>query len=190
MDEWDLDDVTIRAERADDVDAITAVVADAFQSPVEAALPAAIRASENFVPEWSLVAELRGRIVGHVMVSYVGLHDEDDEAGAAGDGASRRVASLSPMSVAREFHNRGIGSALIRAVLARADEAGEPLVVLEGDPRYYARFGFEHSLPHGIRITLPEWAPAEAAQIRRLRSYDPALRGRIVYPPAFDTLDD
>ena len=187
MDEWSLANVAIRAERADDIDAITAVVADAFQSPVEAALPAAIRASENFVPEWSLVADLRGRIVGHVMVSYVGLHDED--AGADDTAAPRRVASLSPMSVAREFHSRGIGSALIRAVLARADDAGEPLVVLEGDPRYYSRFGFEHSLPLGIRITLPEWAPAEAAQLCRLRRYDPAIRGRIVYPPAFETLE-
>jgi putative acetyltransferase len=177
VENWDIAEVTIRAERPDDVDAITAVVADAFCSPVEARLPAAIRASENFVPEWSLVAALRGRMVGHVMVSYVALHDEQ---------TTRRIASLSPMSVARDFHRRGIGSALIRAVVARVDADGEPLVVLEGDPAYYGRLGFEYAVPHGIHITLPDWAPPEAAQIMRLTAYDPSIRGRLVYPPAFE----
>jgi putative acetyltransferase len=180
VDDWEIAEVAIRAERPDDVDAITAVVADAFRSPVEARLPAAIRASENFVPEWSLVAELRGRMVGHVMVSYVALHDED---------VTRRIASLSPMSVARDVHRRGIGSALIRAVVARVDDDGEPLVVLEGDPGYYGRLGFEYAVPHGIHITLPQWAPPEAAQIVRLRAYHPSIRGRLVYPPAFDVLE-
>lgn len=181
VEEWDIDDVTIRAERAEDVDAITDVVADAFRSPIEARLAIAIRASPNFVPEWSLVAELRGRIVGHVMVSYVELQDER---------TTRRIASLSPMSVARDLHRRGIGSALIRAVVTRVDEAGEPMVVLEGDPAYYGRLGFEYAVPHGIHITLPDWAPPEAAQITRLTTYDPAIRGRVVYPPAFDGLED
>jgi putative acetyltransferase len=181
VEEWNIDDVTIRAERAEDVDAITDVVADAFRSPIEARLAIAIRASPNFVPEWSLVAELRGRIVGHLMVSYVELQDER---------TTRRIASLSPMSVARDLHRRGIGSALIRAVVARVDEAGEPMVVLEGDPAYYGRLGFEYAVPHGIHITLPDWAPPEAAQITRLTAYDPAIRGRVVYPPAFDGLED
>jgi putative acetyltransferase len=35
-------------------------------------------------------------------------------------------------------------------------------------------------------IHLPDWAPPEAAQIYRLRNYDPAIRGQVVYPPAFD----
>jgi len=114
------------------------------------------------------------------MVSYVALHDEE---------VTRRIASLSPMSVARDVHRRGIGSALIRAVVARVDADGEPLVVLEGDPAYYGRLGFEYAVPHGIHIRLPEWAPPEAAQIMRLRAYDPSIRGRLVYPPAFDVLE-
>jgi putative acetyltransferase len=179
-DDWNLDAVTILAEQPEDADAITAVVADAFQSPVEAALPAAIRASGEFVPEWSLVAEYDGRIVGHVMVSYVGLHDEH---------ADHRIPCLSPMSVARDLHGRGIGSALIRAVIARVDAAGEPGVVLEGDPKFYSRLGFEYSVPLGIHMTLPDWAPPEAAQILRLAAYTPSLRGRIVLPEAFATLE-
>ena len=74
----------------------------------------------------------------------------------------------------------------MREVIRRADAEGDPLVVLEGDPRYYGRFGFEHSVPHGIHITLPSWAPPQAAQVVLLTDYDPAIRGRVVYPPAFD----
>jgi putative acetyltransferase len=78
----------------------------------------------------------------------------------------------------------------VRAVAAAADDRGEPLVVLEGSPVFYGRLGFEHALPYGIEITLPSWAPPEAAQVLRLRSYDPALRGRVVYPPAFDAVSE
>ena len=170
-------DVTIREERADDIGAISEVVAAAFNSAVEARLVDAIRASPNFVPEWSLVAELDGRIVGHVMVSYVELRDEAKD---------HRIPSLSPLAVAPELHGRGIGSRLVREVTAIVDAAGEPLVVLEGSPRFYGRLGFEFAVPHGIRIDLPEWAPAEAAQIMRLANHDPSIRGKIAYPPAFD----
>jgi putative acetyltransferase len=178
-DGWTMSDVTIRAERADDIGAISEVVAAAFRSPVEARLVDAIRASANFVPEWSLVAELDGRVVGHVMVSFVALHDGANE---------RRVGSLSPLAVAPDCHGRGIGSALVRAVTAKVDDRGEPLIVLEGNPVFYGRVGFEHALPHGIRIDLPEWAPSEAAQLIRLTNYDPSIRGKIAYPPAFDSL--
>jgi putative acetyltransferase len=176
-----MSDVTLRSERPDDRAAISDVVGSAFGSPSEPRLVEAIRASENFVPEWSVVAELDGRIVGHVMVSFVALHDETNE---------RRVASLSPLAVAPDVHGRGIGSALVRDVTARVDVAGEPLVVLEGSPVYYGRLGFEFSVPYGIRIDLPEWAPAEAAQIMRLGNYDPSIRGQIKYPPAFDDVTE
>ncbi len=175
-----MSDVTIRAERPDDRETIADVVAAAFGSPAEARLVEALRASSSFVPEWSLVAEFHGRVVGHVMVSYVALRD---------DATEHRIASLSPLAVAPDFQGRGIGSALVHAVTARVDEDGEPLVVLEGSPSYYGRFGFEYSVPRGIHINLPDWAPPEAAQILRLRTYDSSLRGHLVYPPAFDALD-
>ena len=171
----------IRAERPDDHAAIADVVEAAFGDPAVARLVSAIRGSPNFVPELSLVASADGRVVGHVMVSMVGLDDR---------GRRTEVACLSPLAVTPERQGRGIGSSLVREVIDRADRRGEPLIVLEGSPMYYARFGFEHSVPHGIHIALPSWAPPEAAQIVRLRRYDPALRGRVVYPPAFDEVTE
>jgi putative acetyltransferase len=173
----------IRAERPEDRDPIAEVVRSAFGSAAEARLIDAIRASDQFVPELSLVAEVDGRIVGHVMVSGAELHEP-------ADGSRHRVTTLSPLAVAPPFQKRGIGSELVRAVVARADERGEPLVVVEGSPMFYGRAGFEPAASHGIEIALPDWAPPEAAQVMRLRTYDPAIRGRVVYPPAFDEVAD
>jgi putative acetyltransferase len=175
------DAVTIRPEQSGDRDAIADVVAAAFRSLAEARLVDAIRVSDNFAAELSLVAEVQGHIVGHVMVSYAALHD---------DKTQRRIANLAPLAVAPQFQGRGIGSALTREVTAKADARGEPMVVLEGSPAFYARLGFEHSESYGIRMPLPASAPRENAQVLRLRSYDPSMRGHVVYPAAFDEVTE
>ena len=175
-DGWTIDDVTIRAERPDDREAIASVVGAAFGSPVEPRLVDDLRASADFVPEWALVAEVDGSIVGHVMVTFAVLQDGE---------SARRIANLSPLAVAPERQHRGIGTALVGAVTGLVDASGEPLVVLEGSPAYYRRLGFEFSVPHGIHINLPDWAPREAAQMMRFSNYDPKIRGTVVYPPAF-----
>lgn len=123
-----------------------------------------------------MVAVADGEIVGHAMISRVGLVDA---------GSRRIVHSLAPVAVAPAFQRRGIGRQLVRRLVESADAMGLPLIAVEGDPGYYRRFGFEPAAPHGIRMELPEWAPPEAAQILRLARYDPGLTGRIEYPPAF-----
>jgi putative acetyltransferase len=171
----------IRPERSADYDGIASVVSRAFGSPIEARLVAAIRESESFVREWSLVAVIENGIVGHVMVSYATLR--------TGDG-DRRIPNLSPLSVDPDYQRRGVGSALVRAAAEIVDAAGEPLIVLEGNPVYYSRFGFEPAAPLGITLHLPDWAPPEAAQVLKLRAYTPDVRGHVIYPPAFDLVTD
>ncbi len=174
--------VLIRPEHSDDGDAIHRVVAGAFGSEVEAQLVERIRASPEYVPEMALVAEVDDEVVGHVMISGAVIRN---------DRGDRPISMLSPLAVAPARQRSGIGSALVRAALAVADAAGEPLVVLEGSPAYYPRFGFEPAAAHGIELHVPEWAPPEAAQVARLTAYDPddpSLRGTVVYPAAFDGL--
>jgi putative acetyltransferase len=169
----------IREESGADRDAIAVVVERAFDSAEHAQLVDAIRASTSFIPELSLVAEIAGQVVGHVMISYVTLRDRDGD---------RLVPSLSPLAVLPEFQHRGIGKALVAEVAARADARGEPLIVLEGDPNYYGRLGFEPAAAHAITITLPSWAPPEAAQVMRLSNDDHSIRGQVIYPPAFEVI--
>ena len=136
-----------------------------------------IRASAHYVPDFALVARVDGAVVGFVMISGADLVSDD--------GARHDVLTLSPLAVAPARQGRGIGRALVRAALAAADEAGAGLVLLEGSPKYYGPLGFSPAADAGISMPLPDWAPPEAAQVYRLRNYDPSVRGRMVYPPAF-----
>ena len=174
-----VDDVTIRPEVPDDRDAVDGVVRAAFsRHPDEVALLVArIRASPHYVPDLALVAEDESGVIGHVLLSFVQV---------AG-GSRPELLNLSPMSVRPDRQRVGVGSRLIREVLGRAEAAGEPAVLVEGIPAYYPRFGFERASPLGF---VPPHAsiPDDAFMVKRLPGYEPALAGRVVYPPAFDHL--
>ncbi|HET7172752.1 MAG TPA: N-acetyltransferase [Nocardioidaceae bacterium] len=170
----------IEPERHDDVSAIDEVVRAAFGREQVVDLVRQIRASPHYLPELALVARRDALVVGFVMLSGVDL--------VADGGERRAVLALSPLAVAPEVQDQGIGSALVAAGLAAAARTSAPMVTLEGSPRYYGRLGFERAARHDVRIDLPDWAPPEAAQVFLLPSYRPAIRGRLDYPPAFATL--
>ncbi len=172
-----MSEVLVRPEREPDFEAISEVVRLAFRSHVEERIVRDIRASDYYIPGLALVATVDDRVVGHVMVSHTDLE---------ADGVRQRIAMLSPLAVHPAEQGKGIGGRLVRDVIDRADEFGEPLIVLEGSPLYYPRFGFRYSVPEGIVIHLPDWAPPEAAMMIPLTAYRPELRGTVVYPPAFD----
>jgi putative acetyltransferase len=162
----------IRAEVPADREAISAVTDAAFGKPLEAQMVEAIRQSDGFVPELSLVAEADGRIVGHLMLSYVGL-----------EGQGRRLLELAPMSVHPDWQRRGVGSALIQEALRIADERREPLVLVLGHPTYYPRFGFRPASEIGLAA--PGDFPDDVFMAVPLQAYEPEIRGRVVFPPAF-----
>ena len=127
---------------------------------------------------WELVAEsVDGEVVGHVIVSRSSLDD----------GSS--VAVLSPLAVRPDAQREGVGRALVGAVSALADAAGEPCLLLQGSPVYYGPLGFEPSADAGITMDLPDWAPPGAAQIRKLGAWDGSLRGHLVDTEPFVGLD-
>jgi putative acetyltransferase len=170
--------VLIRRESAGDAEAIHAVTAAAFSSPVEPATPAEarlvdeLRAGPAWLPALSLVAVgAAGDVAGHVLCTR----------GHVGDAP---VLGLGPLSVRPDSQRRGVGSALMHAVLGAADALDEPLVALLGAPDYYRRFGFRLSGEFGISPPRPQWGPH--FQVRTLTAYDPALRGTFAYPEPFD----
>jgi putative acetyltransferase len=163
--------VIIRPETAADHDAIQKVNDEAFGSPIEAKLVDAMRESDRFLPELSLVAVSEGQTRGHVISSYV-----DVEPGA------RRVLQVGPLAVLPSHQRRGIGSALMEETIRIADARGEPLLLIEGNPKYYERFGFTRTDAVGIEPP-PEARGPQYFMIRPLARYDPTFRGRAIYPP-------
>ena len=161
----------IRPETAADHDAIRKVNDEAFGDPIDAKLVDAIRESDRFLPELSLVAVSEGQTHGHVISSYV-----DVEPGA------RRVLQVGPLAVLPSHQRRGIGTALMEETIRIADARGEPLLLIEGNPQYYERFGFTRADAVGIEPP-PEARGPQYFMIRPLAGYDPAFRGRAIYPP-------
>ena len=179
--------VVIRPERDADHPVIAEVVRAAFVGhPDEvASFVERIRASEQFIPELALVAEDSSGVIAHVMLSWVGV-----------EGGSRtRILNLTPMSVRPDRQRIGVGARLIRDALGRAEEVGEPAVMVEGIPAVmvegipadYPRFGFEQPSALGFISPHPK-IPDDAFMVKRLPGYSPDLAGRIVYPAAFDAL--
>ena len=171
--------VIVRSERPGEESLVRSVVEGAFGRPVVGELVDTLRRSPDWIDGLSFVAELDGRIVGHVLFTR-GLLD-----------APARlvpVLVLSPLGVATDYHGRGVGSALVRHGLEAAAARAEPLVFLEGDPRYYHRFGFVEAEPLGFRRPSLR-IPTPGFQVVQLPSHEPWMIGTVVYPRAFWDLD-
>ena len=150
----------------------------AFSHQVEVAgLVEALRRSSVFIPDLSLVATVGESVIGHVMLTGAELVDDDR--------IRRRVLVLSPLSVLPQQQRQGVGAALVRRALGRADAMGEEMVVLIGSPRYYPRFGFRDGRTLGISMDLPDWTPPEAGMACPLSGYLPSTRGRLVESQPF-----
>ncbi len=168
----------IRPEQPGDHDVVRTVVLAAFaDQPEVSGLVDALRRSPVFVPGLSLVATVNDAVVGHVMLTRAELVDQDD--------ARHDVLVLSPLSVSPRQQRQGIGAALVARALEAAEAMGEHIVVLQGSPRYYPRFGFRDSRTLGITMDLPDWAPPEAAMACPLTAYAPSTRGHLVESQPF-----
>jgi putative acetyltransferase len=166
--------VLIRREEVGDAGAISAVHRSAFPGPTEAELVEALRAGGHVVAALSLVAVAPGAdapIVGHVVCSR----------GSVGD---RPALGLGPLGVRAEHQARGVGSALMHAVVAAADALDEPLIALLGDPAYYARFGFVAATTLGIAAPDPRWG--RHFQVRPLAAHDHSIAGSFRYAAPFE----
>lgn len=178
--------VLIRREAPGDAGAIRSVTAAAFARPgegvpAEAPLVDQLRADPAWIPELSLVAlGPDGDVIGHVLCTRATVTR------TAGTDGPAPVLGLGPLSVRPDWQRRGVGKALVHAVLGAADALGEPLVVLLGSTGYYPRFGFRLASEYGITPQHSEWEPH--FQVRALTAYDPAVRGEFAYPKPFDAV--
>ncbi len=172
-------DLVIRPERPTDDDGVRALLDAAFEHAEgadrasESRLVEDLRADGDLLPSLTLVAELDGEVAGYVACSRATM----------GEGSS---VGLGPIAVRPDLQRQGIGSALMAAVIATADQQGEPALVLLGDPAYYGAFGFETAAAHAIGSPGP-WGE-RFFQVKRLRAWRPELAGPFRYAPAFDRL--
>jgi putative acetyltransferase len=128
--------ITIRNETSVDVSAIREVTVSAFQTldisnHTEQFIIEALRACNALTV--SLVAEMDGRVIGHIAFSPVTLSDGTPD-----------WYGLGPVSVSPEYQCQGIGKTLIREGLAQLRERHARGCCLAGHPEYYKKFGFDN----------------------------------------------
>jgi putative acetyltransferase len=140
--------IVIRNETPHDVGAIREVTIAAFKTlaisqHTEHFIVEALRATKALA--LSLVAEMDGRVVGHIAFSPVTLSD-----------GTPKWYGLGPVSVLPEHQRKGIGKTLIEEGLSRLKDLNARGCCLVGHPEYYRKFGFKNVSGLGYEGVPPE----------------------------------
>jgi putative acetyltransferase len=140
-------EIAIRDEKEIDTAVITEVTIAAFEtmeisSHTEQFIIEALRSAGALT--LSLVAEVDGRVVGHIAFSPVAISD-----------GTKNWYGLGPVSVLPEYQRRGIGTALIQEGLSRLRKLNAKGCCLVGHPQYYRKFGFEN-VPELVHEGVPK----------------------------------
>jgi putative acetyltransferase len=139
--------IVIRTETDVDVGTITEVTIAAFKTleisnHTEQFIIEALRAAKALTV--SLVAEMDGRVIGHIAFSPVTISD-----------GTPNWYGLGPVSVLPEHQRKGIGKALIKEGLSRLKDMNARGCCLVGHPDYYRKFGFRN-MPGLVHEGVPQ----------------------------------
>jgi len=146
--------IVIRNETHNDICAITEVTIAAFKTleisnHTEQFIIEALRAAKALTV--SLVAEMDGRVIGHIAFSPVTISD-----------GTPHWYGLGPVSVLPAYQRQGIGKALIHKGLSRLKDMNARGCCLVGHPDYYKKFGFTNmsglvheGVPQEVFFALP-----------------------------------
>jgi predicted N-acetyltransferase YhbS len=175
-------ELMLRTEVASDRPGLLALTAAAFAISPVTGLPVEGEPEEvdllrrlfecgEYLPEFSIVAELDGEIVGHVISTR----------GRAGE---LELLGLGPLAVVPRLQRHRIGTALMKETIDRANAAGERGIALLGSPDYYARFGFVPSTSLGVLPPEPAWG--DNFQLLPLALWPGGVSGTFRFAAPFD----
>jgi len=128
--------MVIRNETDADIGAIAEVTMAAFETleisnHTEQFIIEALRAAGALTV--SLVAELHGRVIGHIAFSPVTVSD-----------GTQDWYGLGPVSVSPDYQRKGVGTALMLEGLSRLKNLNAQGCLVVGHPEYYRKFGFRN----------------------------------------------
>ena len=138
-----------------------------------------IRASGDYLPQISRVAEWNGRIVGAVYYTRAWIVDGP---------VRHEVVTFGPLAVEPTLEGNDIGGALMRSTIALARDAGFLGIAFFGEPDYYPRFGFKRGAEYGI--TDAQGSTYDALMCMPLRSEFSSVKGKVIESADFALLED
>lgn len=133
----------LREERLSDLAAREALLDRAFGSARFTKTSERLRAGRLPAEGLALVAASGDQLLGTVRLWHVSA------------GPARPALLLGPLAVEEAWRGAGIGAALMRTAITRAQALGHRAILLVGDVSYYARFGFAAGLTTGLDLPGP-----------------------------------
>ncbi len=127
--------------------------------------------SKGYLPELCVIALDGKNVIGYNVLTKAEIGGQSGLA-------------LGPLGVKKEYQNIGVGSALVKECIRRAEKLGYPWIALLGG-KYYSRFGFERGKVYGITVSDNEFEN-EHLQIMFLdKLAKNNISGKLVYCDAF-----
>jgi len=173
--------VSIRKENSFDHNWVVELTEKAFETLEisdhnEGKLVDRLRKAPTFIDELSLVAELNGQVVGHILFTPIII-----------DNGVQQFQSLvlAPVSVLPEYQKQGFGGQLIRAGHQKAKELGFQSAILFGHPEYYPRFGYKPASIWGIKSPIPLLSDDVFMAVELSEGSLSSVSGMVIFPPEF-----
>lgn len=165
----------IRQENKEDYEEVYNVVKTAFETAEhsdgnEQDLVVALRTSNNFIPQLSLVAIQDSKIVGYILFTKIKIGKYEELA-------------LAPLGILPEYQKQGIGKQLIEKGHEIAKKLGYHYSVVLGSETYYPKSGYVPAINYGIKA--PFEVPNENFMAIKLNNTDNEIIGIVEYAREF-----
>ena len=167
--------IEIRQENQKDYEEVYMIVKTAFEIAEhsdgnEQDLVVALRNSDRFIPELSLVAVKEDKIVGYILFTKIKIENHEEIA-------------LAPLAVLPEYQKQGIGSMLIEQGHKIAKQLGYHYSIVLGSENYYPKFGYIPATQYGIQA--PFDVANENFMAVKLNDADTGIQGVVQYAKEF-----
>lgn len=133
-------------------------------------LVTALRNSNNFIPELSLVAIKDNKIIGYILFTKIKIGEYEEIA-------------LAPLAVLPQYQRKGIGRKLIEEGHKIAKELGYHYSIVLGSENYYPKFRYVPAIQYGIKA--PFEVPNENFMAIKLNDTDAEIKGTVEYAKEF-----
>jgi putative acetyltransferase len=165
-------ELNIRHETANDYPGIKKINDLAFGQQVEGKLIDRLRKNPDYNENLSIVAEIIGGIIGHILFFPIKISDGENTYDSL---------SLGPMAVVPKFQGKGIGGKLMVYGFEVARDLGYTSVIVLGHKDYYPKFGFRPASHWDIQA--PFNVPDEAFMaIELVEDGLKDVKGSVIYP--------
>lgn len=165
----------IRKESKRDYDEVYDVIKTAFETAEhsdgnEQDLVVALRKSDNFIPELSLVAVEDNKIVGYILFTKIRIEEYEEIA-------------LAPLAVLPQYQRKEIGKKLIEIGHKIAKELGYHYSIVLGSENYYPKFNYVPAIQYKIKA--PFKVQNENFMAIKLNDTDQKIEGTVKYAKEF-----